>query len=165
MECKNPESKETDWFLKSKGTNWLLIIFLGILAIAVVFWLIPDISKAIFSPANQNKPKKISSSSYKKELKEAEVCINMGLATMMENYLIKAKWDAREKGVDISEQVKEMYARGSLSVIRSALSKALYGHKDSARHNVIRYKRFCSEAEIQPDDEKIEEIEMIIRRN
>lgn len=150
------KSKEIDWPLENKGTNWLPIIIGASLLISIVYWLIPT---------SQNILKKISSPlpQYKKELKEADQCASY--ANMMEKHLIKAKWDARQRGVDISEEVKKIYAKGSLYVIESALSRALYGHTDAAKYDLIRYKRFCSEAEIQPNDEKIAEVEMIIRRN
>lgn len=140
----------------SRKRNWLLIIF-GVLVLIMMVWgLSPNISKRLFSP---DPP-------YKKELRKAEWCASeLGFSQMMEDHLIKAKWDAREKGVDISEKVKEIYAMGSLSVLESALSKALYGHTGPAKYTLIRYKRFCSEAEIPPDDKKIAEVEMIIRRN
>ena len=156
------ESKE----MKSKETNWFLIILGVFVFVLIVYGLIPDISKIIFNPANQNMPKIISSFSYKKELKEAKRCASRpGLANMMEEHLIKAEWDAKKKGVNISEKVKEIYAMGSCSVLELALSRAIYGHTDSASYDLIRYKRFCLEAEIQPDDERIEKVEMIIRRN
>lgn len=146
----------------SKKRNWSLII-LGVSVFVLIVWgLMPNISKIIF----QNMPKVISSSLYEKELKKAKwYASRPGFANMMEDHLIKAKWDAREKGVDISEKVKEIYASGSRFAVESALSRALYGHMDSAGHDLVRYKRFCSKAGIQPDDEKIAEVKMIIQRN
>ena len=139
----------------SKKRIWPLII-LGVLVLVMIVWALPpNISKTLFSPAPP----------YKKELKKAKRCSEHGFANMMEEHLTKAKWDAREKGVDISEKVKEIYAKGSVSVLESALTRALYGHTDPAKCTLIRYKRYCSKAEIPPDDKKIAEVETIIRRN
>ncbi len=152
--------------MESKKGNCILII-LGILVFVLIVWgLIPNITKIVFNPVQQNMPKGISSSSYKKELKKAEwYASRPGFAEMMEEHLIKAKWDAREKGVDISEKLKEIYARGARSVIELALSRALYRHMDSTRHGLITYKIFCSKAGIEPNKEKIAEVETIIQRN
>lgn len=148
--------------MKTKTTVGLLLV----LALPIlVFGLIPNITKTAFNPTNQNTPKATSSLlSYNKHLDSAKVCTKINLFNQMEAHLIKAEWDAREKGKDISKKVKDIYLLGARASIEEALIDAIYNRINYAKYELARYQRYCSNAGIQPDKEKIAEVEKIIQR-
>lgn len=159
--------------MKTKTTNpkttnpktTLILPFILVMLI-LVLWIISGITEIAFNPANQNIPKATSSPlSYGKHLSEAKGYLKINIFRLMENHLIKAEWDAREKGIDIVKKIKEVYFLAARASIEEALVNAIYGHIKDAKYELTRYQRYCSNAGIQPDKEKIAEVEKIIQRN
>jgi hypothetical protein len=150
--------------MKTKTRNWFFVI-LVVLIVCGSGKFIRNITTGAFSQTNIEAPREISSSSYRKELESAKYYARSGFhADAMEEALIKAKWDAKEKGVDISGEMKKIYVRGARSIIEHSLMNALFGRPGSAISNMDTYRRFCLNAEIKPDEEKITEVLKIVER-